>query len=1211
MLPGLCALLMPAFAFAQIFIGAGIPDSSALLELKSTEKGFLLPRITDIQRDSIALPATGLMIFNISKKCVEINYGRPEAPYWSCLAFAPEEELRCGAYIAPEVWQEFMCYNLGAAYTGQDSARLLSPSWEINGGYWQWGRKAMAAPGPTGPGQQQANSGEIAGWIGEEWAADTAWTGESKTENDPCPEGYRVPVLEIWQALLDNNPLTYIGSTWSEVGATNYENGIKLGEKLFLPAAGFRSFDGGYLVQRGIMGSYWSSQAYIEYIDAYFFYFDNFSASTSNFLVRTDGRSVRCAKIESGVEVFPPTVITGLTGPTGTINATAAVVAGEVLQTGGAPVTARGFVWSENPSPIVSSASKTINGEGTGFYEGVLDSLEPGKTYYYRAYATNSAGTGYGEEFSFNTSAAVTPIVNTYAAGSITDSSAVGGGFVESDGGAPVLERGVVWNTMSNPEISLSSRTSDGSGLGAFSSTLNGLAPGTTYYYRAYARSSSGTGYGNEEILTTDSVIPTIITSPVQSISAVSAFVGGTVTATGGAVVTARGVVWDTTPGPEISLSTKIAIGNGPGNFGSLLGGLSPGRTYYLRAYATNSLGTAYGAEQVFTTLTQPPTVQTTAISDINGDSARSGGAVILAGGLPVLSRGVVWGTSSGPTIALSTKTMDSSGTGTFVSTITGLGPGLTYYVRAYATNSAGTGYGNELTFMTPVLVPGVTTTPVSAILEGSAVSGGTITSTGGAVVLSRGVVWDTASSPTIALPTKITDSLSGANFQSQISGLSPGTLYYVRAFATNQAGTGYGAARSFRTATALPTVSTSAVAVITGTSAVTGGAVLSTGGATVSERGVVWSLSPGPTVTLSTKTMDGSGPGSFTSMPDGLSPGRTYYLRAYATNSKGTAYGQEILFSTPVMVPSLSTDVTVPVTYTIPITGQQITEYRSASSGGTVSSNGGSTPYARGVVWGTQSGPTTALATKTNEGAGDGKFVSVIRNLRQSTTYYIRAYATNSAGTGYGNEVIYTTPNYCGAYVAPDVWKTFMCYNLGAADTLGDPFVPGWEIVGGYWQWGRINMAAPGPAGSSSDAANAGFIAGWNTTAAANGAWSNGSKSLSDPCPEGFRIPTDAQWRGVLAYNSPRNTGTSWTISATNYASGKMMGGNLFLPAAGYRDFENGQLIVRGAAGAYWSSTEHAVLSSYAWGLNFAEFSNVTDRLLRTFGFSVRCIAE
>ncbi|MFZ4427903.1 MAG: hypothetical protein ACOYOO_12145 [Saprospiraceae bacterium] len=790
---------MPAFAFAQIFIGAGIPDSSALLELKSTEKGFLLPRITDIQRDSIALPATGLMIFNVSKKCVEINYGRPEAPYWSCLAFAPEEELRCGAYIAPEVWQEFMCYNLGAAYTGQDSARLLSPSWEINGGYWQWGRKAMAAPGPTGPGQQQANSGEIAGWIGEEWAADTAWTGESKTENDPCPEGYRVPALEIWQALLDNNPLTYIGSTWSEVGATNYENGIKLGEKLFLPAAGFRSFDGGYLVQRGIMGSYWSSQAYIEYIDAYFFYFDNFSASTSNFLVRTDGRSVRCAKIESGVEVFPPTVITGLTGPTGTINATAAVVAGEVLQTGGASVTARGFVWSENPSPVVSSASKTINGEGTGFYEGVLDSLEPGKTYYYRAYATNSAGTG----------------------------------------------------------------------------------------------------------------------------------------------------------------------------------------------------------------------------------------------------------------------------------------------------------YGNELTFMTPVLVPGVTTIPVSAILEGSAVSGGTITSTGGAVVLSRGVVWDTASSPTIALLTKTTDSLSGASFQSQISGLSPGTLYYVRAFATNQAGTGYGAARSFQTATALPTVSTSVVAAITGTSAVTGGAVLSTGGATVSERGVVWSLSPGPTVTLSTKTVDGSGPGSFTSMPDGLSPGRTYYLRAYATNSKGTAYGQEILFSTPVMAPSLSTDVTGPVTYTIPITGQQITEYRSASSGGTVSSNGGSTPYARGVVWGTQSGPTTALATKTNEGAGDGKFVSVIRNLRQSTTYYIRAYATNSAGTGYGNEVIYTTPNYCGAYVAPDVWKTFMCYNLGAADTLGDPFVPGWEIVGGYWQWGRKNMAAPGPAGSSSALANAGLIAGWNTTAAANGAWSNGSKSL------------------------------------------------------------------------------------------------------------------
>lgn len=1302
--------VLPHATHSQTILGGTVADPSALLELKSTQKGLLLPRLSDSQRNAIPLPALGLIIYNTTRKCVEVNYGEPNAPIWNCIPFGPvvqipslstisaqtitdssallggtllsnggapilerglvwstspsplitlptktvdstalgtftailsdlepgttyfvrayatniegtaygneisftttginrSGDLRCGAFIGPGEWLEFMCFNLGSAYTGPDSTRLFTPSWEMNGGYWQWGRKEIAAPGPSGPGQHQANSGEIAGWISEEWAADTAWLDESKTANDPCPEGYRVPSLEIWQALLDYNPVTYIGDTWSVVSSTNYGNGIKLGEKLFLPAAGYRSFADGNLQQRGISGNYWSSQAYIDYIDAYFFYFDHFSVSTSYSLVRLDGRSVRCSRTQSGIVVSPPTAITSVTGPPGSVNATAVVVSGEVLRTGGAPVTARGIVWSENPSPTVSLPTKTHNGEGIGYFEGLIDNLEPNKTYYYRAYATNSAGTGYGKEFFFSTSSAFPPILQTYAAGSITDSSALAGGFVESDGGAPVLSRGIVWSTQPSPVIAFSTKTSDGDGLGEFSSALTGLLPGTTYYFRAFASNSSGTGYGNEETLTTNPVLPTLTTSPVQAIMATTASSGGIVSATGGAEVTARGIIWDVQSSPTVSLSTKTNDGIGSGPFQSNVSGLTPGTTYYLRAYATNSVGTAYGAELTFTTATLPPSVTTAPVNIVSAGSATSGGNVTASGGLPVLARGVVWGTINSPTILLPTKTVDSLGTGPFTSMLTGLSPGVTYYVRAYSTNATGTGYGEERSFTIPVVVPGVMTQTVSNIGETSATGGGSITKTGGAPVISRGIVWDTTSAPTIALSTRILDSLPGISFTGTLSGLLPGTLYYVRAFATNSAGTGYGEEVVFQTNIALPSITTTVASSVTASTAIAGGTILSSGGSTITERGVVWSVTPGPTVFLTTKTVDGNGTGTFTSQLSGLEPGRTYYLRAYATNSKGTAYGQEFSFKTPVNLPTLAT--ATPELLTYPVLGSLYTDYRSARVGVTLLSNGGETPFEIGVVWGTTSGPTRDSGTKSIvlPPAGRTSFEYLMGSLRSNTTYFVRAFATNNAGTGYGNEVTYTTTNYCGAYVSANTWKTFLCFNLGAANTEVDPFVPSWEIAGGYWQWGRKTMAAAGPTRTSS---NAGAISGWILQDAPNGAWS--SETGASPCPVGYLVPTEAQWRGILANNSIYNVGSTWTVSATNYSTGKMIGNWLMLPAAGFRDFENGELIGRGITGVYWSGTGNTFSSRYAWLFQLQQYSNSVLNVRRSTGASVRCIQK
>ena len=280
----------------------------------------------------------------------------------------------------------------------------------------------------------------------------------------------------------------------------------------------------------------------------------------------------------------------------------------------------------------------------------------------------------------------------------ITSTTATSGGNVTSSGGSSVTARGVCWATTANPTTS-NSHTSDGTGTGTFTSSLTGLAPGTTYHIRAYATNSAGTGYGSDLNFTTLAVPPTVTTTAASGITSTTATSGGNVTSSGGSSVTARGVCWATTANPTTS-NSHTSDGTGTGTFTSSLTGLAPGTTYHVRAYATNSAGTGYGSDLNFTTLAVPPTVTTTAASGITSTTATSGGNVTSSGGSSVTARGVCWATTANPTTSNS-HTSDGTGTGTFTSSLTGLAPGTTYHVRAYATNSAGTGYGSDLNFTT------------------------------------------------------------------------------------------------------------------------------------------------------------------------------------------------------------------------------------------------------------------------------------------------------------------------------------------------------------------------------------------------------------------------------------------------------------------------------------------------------------------------------
>jgi hypothetical protein len=297
------------------------------------------------------------------------------------------------------------------------------------------------------------------------------------------------------------------------------------------------------------------------------------------------------------------------------------------------------------------------------------------------------------------------------------------------------------------------------------------------------------------------------------------------------------------------------------------------------------------------------PVLTTSAVTDITKITATSGGLITSDGGAAITARGVCWSTGETPTIADS-KTNSNKESVSFTSEITGLSAGTTYYVRAYAINSAGIGYGTAVSFTTlPVDVPVLTTSAASEIADITATCGGNVTSDGGSAVTARGVCWSTAADPTTA-DSKTTDGTGTGEFTSAITGLTAGTIYNVRAYATNSAGTGYGTAVSFSTLApaGAPELTTSAVSDVTSTTATSGGNITSEGSSAVTARGVCWGTGDSPTIADS-KTTDGDGTGEFTSSITDLTSGTTYYVRAYATNSVGTSYGTAVSFTTEIAI--------------------------------------------------------------------------------------------------------------------------------------------------------------------------------------------------------------------------------------------------------------------------------------------------------------------
>lgn len=589
-----------------------------------------------------------------------------------------------------------------------------------------------------------------------------------------------------------------------------------------------------------------------------------------------------------------------------------------------------------------------------------------------------------------------TPVASSFNANTIN----LEGQITRLGGEVKVIERGMCWSKLNNPTIN-DSKTSDGSAISTFKSRISGLTESTTYYIRSYAVTDDGLVLYSSQISVTTLPSLTVAYTPAYDITINSATAGGLVKINGEETVTARGICWSLSENPTIA-SSKTTDGVGEGAFASSLTNLLPEKIYYIRAYITSGKGVTYYSPQTFfeTLSTYVFTIQTANVVTITGTTATTGGSVTMTGTGTATARGVCWSTAEQPTIA-DNKSINGTGIGSFNSSVTGLLPSTTYYLRAYVTSATGkTTYGNQILFTTNSAFT-VSTTLASAITAATATSGGNVTiTTPGATILSRGVCYGTEINPTIN-SSRTDDGTAAGVYTSSLSELKANTKYYIRAYVTDGNNkTTYGNELSFSTQLPLlVTITTTNPRNITLISATSGGNVTTTGPGSIAAKGVCISTEPAPTLE-NYKTVDGTGTGVFTSALINLIAGEKFYIRAYATSNSGiTTYGNEIAFN------SLA-----PISVTTAAVGG-IGSNAATANGRTEIIDQNRSIKARGFCWSTSADPTVTNTKSSENVLGYGALTSSLTNLSGNTTYYVRAYVISESDVVYyGNQVSFRT---------------------------------------------------------------------------------------------------------------------------------------------------------------------------------------------------------
>ncbi len=531
------------------------------------------------------------------------------------------------------------------------------------------------------------------------------------------------------------------------------------------------------------------------------------------------------------------------------INQRSAVVGGTISNDGSATILSSGVCYNSTGYPDTSS-TKVVFSELTGQFSSPITNLTPGATYYVMAYAVSSIGVKYGNLITFKTLEDDAPIaywtqpfnnVTQFPQSSPTDPVSInvdGQGtwiFYKAykgsnpayinDGSAydlrmlksgsyvitPVLTDGVTALTYmegrGNRVLNIYTSIDTGATWTLFQAdTTSKIDINTILIKNASVNriKIANESDGDEDVDNISVTVfpigqaPTVETTIASGIGKNTASSGGNVSNAGTKSVVARGICWSTSQFPLVADNVTLD-GIGSGAFTSALTGLPAGTLIHYRAYASSRSGTGYGIEYTFTTLPATiPVVATIQASTITAETALSGGTVTDGGGAPIAACGICWNTSGNPSTA-DAKTLDTVKAGAFRSLAVKLTPDTKYFYRVYASNIAGTGYGEIDTLTTGSLrLPAVSTSETVSIYSYKATGAGNVTDDGNAPVI-RGVCINTTGNPNATDRIVLAGNSAGA-FNCIIGNLHSSTKYYVRAFVTNSAGTVYGEELSFTT---------------------------------------------------------------------------------------------------------------------------------------------------------------------------------------------------------------------------------------------------------------------------------------------------------------------------------------------------------------------------------------------------------------------------
>jgi uncharacterized protein (TIGR02145 family) len=327
-----------------------------------------------------------------------------------------------------------------------------------------------------------------------------------------------------------------------------------------------------------------------------------------------------------------------------------------------------------------------------------------------------------------------------------------------------------------------------------------------------------------------------------------------------------------------------------------------------------------------------------------------------------------------------------------------------------------------------------------------------------------------------------------------------------------------------------------------------------------------------------------------------------TYTYRVYGFNNAGNSaqYSNEFQITT-YAVPTININSISAITNT------------TAIGGGTITSDGGASVTARGICWSTSTNPTIALTTKTTDGTGTGSFTSSMTGLTANTTYYVRAYATNSVGTVYGTQQTFTTTNTTfvnlpSVTIGTQIWST---KNLDVSTYRNGDVIPQvtdatqWaNLTTGAWCWYNND--------SATYAATYGRLYNWYAV--------NDPRGLA---PQGWHVPTNSEWNKMTKYldASVDTTCICWSgitvggqLKSTTLWNSPNTGANNSsgfsgLPG-GYR-YNDGSFYVVGNGGSWWSASAFDSLNAWLRNLYYNNSNVYRLNHFKTNGFSVRVVRD